>query len=381
MTFDASHKVVSGGGHLQSFLRHIARDADGAAGFQFPHSNKNIVPTRTAMNETLVNDENGGFRPLVSIDGNPPSKELETYLNTRLATVNRPLRKDAIKMRGIILQLDPKWFEDNNPDWRENGLNQDAVSLLESSFDWSAEEFGQANIVGVSVHLDEYSPQLQVLMTPVTSDGRLSQKDFFKGPSDFKRQHKELREQMEAVGYDVEKRSTERSTEHLSSSEYQAKADRLQAAAEDIESEKATYATLLKSLANRKSDVDAKILEFAEREAELEEQRRKVADKNAALDAERQAARRAAAAADAARTKTEQLNASYEREVHRLEETPSDINRWLDNAKLGGVRARRLFDDFTAKRQAARLHALSSINGGPSSSNTPPESSASFGPY
>ena len=115
MTFDASHKVGRGGGHVQGFMRHIARDADERAGFTFAHANKNIDPDRTHLNASFVNDGAGGFRALSSVYGRPPSNELEDYLNTRLAAVKKPLRKDAVVIRGIVLQLDPKWFDAHGP--------------------------------------------------------------------------------------------------------------------------------------------------------------------------------------------------------------------------------------------------------------------------
>lgn len=231
MTFDASLKVKRGGGHVKGLVRHIARDADEADGFTFVHANENIDPDLTGLNWSFVNDGAGGFRRLRSFEGAPPSDELSNYLDTRLATVAATLRKDAVVMRPLILQLDPKWFEDHNPDWRRNGLNDEAQRYTEESLKWALEEFGHANVVGGSLHCDEVNPQLHVLVTPVTSDGRLSQKDFFKGPGDFKRQHKELRERMAAAGYDVEHKVTARSTEHLSSGEYQATADRAKKAA------------------------------------------------------------------------------------------------------------------------------------------------------
>lgn len=232
MTYDASHKVGRGGGHVQGFMRHIAREADEAAGFSFKHANMNIDTSRTHMNMSFVNDRNGSYRSVRSVDGAPPSDELEGYLNTRLATVRRSLRKDAVVMRGIVLQLDPAWFEDHCPDWRTDGLNDEAGRLTIAALHWASAEFGQANVVGGSIHLDEHSPQLQLMITPVTQEGRLSQKDFFKGPGDFKRQHRELRAYMEKIGYEVEHAVTERSTEHLSSSEFQARAVRTKRAEE-----------------------------------------------------------------------------------------------------------------------------------------------------
>lgn len=232
MTYDASHKVGRAGGHVQGFMRHIAREADEAAGYSFKHANTNIDTSRTHLNMSFVNDRGGSYRSVQSVDGDPPSNELEEYLNTRLATVHKSLRKDAVVMRGIVLQLDPSWFEDHCPEWRNEGLNEEAGRLTIAALNWASAEFGQANVVGGSIHLDEHSPQLQVMITPVTQDGRLSQKDFFKGPGDLKRQHRELRAHMEKIGYEVEHAVTERSTEHLSSSEFQARAVRTKRTAE-----------------------------------------------------------------------------------------------------------------------------------------------------
>jgi hypothetical protein len=363
MTFDASHKVGRGGGHAQSFFRHIARDVDLDAGFQFTHANKNIVPKRTAHNYTRVNDGARGFRALRSVDGKPPSQELEDYLNSRLATVQKSLRKDAVVMRGIILQLDPKWFDEHNPEWREKGPTTDAVANMEASLHWARNEFGHENIVGFSIHLDEYNPQLHVMMTPVTDDGRLSQKDFFKGPADFRRQHTELREHMEAAGYDVEHRVTERSKERLSSSEFQAKADRLRDAAQDVEDDKATYETMLTSLANRKTNLDGREAGIAQKEQEVAAER---AEARRATESAREVARIAKVSQIAAQRAWKE--AERERDLlratnDRLGQIPPDVDRWLDKAKWKGEPMRAHFDKAMAAARASRAEVQQLIDG------------------
>lgn len=364
MTFDASHKVGDGGGHRQTFFRHIARDADEKAGFAFAHVNKNIVPERTRFNFTRVNDGAGGFRALKSVDGRPPSQELEDYLVTRRATVTGRKRKDAIPIRGVILQLDPKWFDDFNSDWRNTGPNEDAIKYMDASLVWACNEFSQENIVGFSLHLDEYSPQLQVLVTPVTTDGRLSQKDFFKGPSDLRRQHKELREHMESVGYDVDTRVTERSREHLSSSEFQAKANRLHAATEDAEAEKATYETLLVSLQNRAKNLDGREHSIATRERELEAASEDARRAQEAAETAQHAASRSRFAAQRAIDEAEQERELLRATNERLQRVPPDVDRWLDKTKLGGRPLRETFDDDMARARKARAEVRRLIDDG-----------------
>lgn len=265
-TFDASHKVKAGGSHATNFERHIGRDVDAEAGFDFAHQNPNIDAARTYLNVTRVNDRMGGFRKLeVTYDegGNPrpPSAEFGDYLYARLQAVKGQLRKDAVVMRPVILQLDPKWFADHNPDWREHGLNSQAKKHVSAQLRWARSEFGHENLVGYSMHLDETSPQLQVLVTPVTSDGRLSQKDYFKGPSDLRRQHKESREALAASGYDVDFSVSSRSTEHLSSAEYAAKSKAVHEKAAEVDAREAKTAA-------HEQRLEARELALRERETE-----------------------------------------------------------------------------------------------------------------
>ncbi|WCD91451.1 plasmid recombination protein [Microbacterium sp. nov. GSS16] len=370
MTFDASHKVGRGG-HAQAFFRHIARDLDQAAGFQFTQANKNIVPDRTRLNLTVVNDGEGGFRKARSVAGRPPSDEFDVYLKQRLSTVDRKLRKDAVLMRGLILQLDPRWFEEHNPSWRAEGMNAEAARYMGAALDWACAEFGQANVVGWSVHLDEVSPQLQVMVTPITDDGRLSQKDFFKGPADLKRQHKELRDAVAAVGYDVEYRVTERSREHLSSSEFQAKADRLRDAAQEAERAQSANQLQAMRLLKRKSDLD-------EHEARLADREQEARVLSAKADQAAQDARVAAESALRAREAALHARRAADNERHRmedmhkhLEEVPADVDRWLDKVSFGGQTLRSRFDADMAKLKALRREALAMTQ----KSDPPPKSS------
>lgn len=289
-TFDASHKVRASGGHAVTFMRHIARDEDAANGFVFGHSNKGIDASRSHLNRTMVNDGSGGYRvPVVTTteDGvRPPSAELGDYLDSRLATVKKPLRKDAVVARPLVFKLDPAWYDEHCPDWRENGLNEAALALHDEALKF-AERFGggQQNIVGYSDHLDEAGyPERQIVFTPVTDDGRLSQKDYFPNPAAMKRMHKELREHLRATcGYDADMRVADRSTEHLNSRDFSAMADRIKRT--DAKSQRewkrvvaADAAVLKKSadVAKESAAVTARALQIGAAERAVEDERRRL---------------------------------------------------------------------------------------------------------
>jgi len=269
-TFDASHKVKAAGLHRVNFERHIARDVDQAHGFTFGHQNPNIDAGRTNLNITRVNDGHGGFRKLAVThgdDGNrrPPSAEISDYIDQRLRTVKSKPRKDAVVLRPVVLQLDPKWFEAHNPSWRTNGLNSQARKHISAQLKWARNEFGHENLVAYSMHLDETNPQLQLLVTPITKDGRLSQKDFFKGPSDLRRQHRESREALADSGYDVDFNVSSRSTEHLSSAEYAANSKAVRDKATDLDTREAKTTTHERRLEAREREVREREAEAFER--------------------------------------------------------------------------------------------------------------------
>lgn len=123
-------------------------------------------------------------------------EQINQSLKQRLQTVKKPLRKDAVVARGIVLQLEPSWYEEHTD-------KAERQHSYETMLDWACETFGEQNIISFSVHVDETNPHMHLLFTPVTEDGRLSQKDFIdKGK--LKVQHRSLREHMILNGYDVD---------------------------------------------------------------------------------------------------------------------------------------------------------------------------------
>lgn len=198
ITLDASLKVKKNGSHAAKLFRHVARDADITSGIQYTHED-NVDPARTHLNETMIFDDDlGGYVPCTG------SSQMDDRLAHRLEEVTGRTRSDAVAMRPLILQLDPQFYEQDSPNWREGELSDKARKHQQDMIDWATEWAGSQNVVGYSLHLDEYSPQIHFLWTPVTDDGRLSQKDWFPNSSDLKAQQRDFREHMQSRGYDVD---------------------------------------------------------------------------------------------------------------------------------------------------------------------------------
>lgn len=184
VSFDASLKCKKG--DVKGLILHIARDADER---QLNHSNPNIDIDFTPENQTFFyNQESDGFEHCKDL------KQILQSLDKRLESVKKPLRKDAVVVRPLILQLDPNYYEDTG-DSTDKAIN--------AMLNWACDTFGDKNIIGGSVHKDEDAPHLHLLFTPVTEDGRLSQKDWFTNPNELRKMHDDLRSYMQEQGFDI----------------------------------------------------------------------------------------------------------------------------------------------------------------------------------
>ena len=348
-TYDASHKVTQSGAHAKNFIRHVFRDVDEKNGFAYGHSNKGIDPSRTHLNISFVKDSGGGFLVPKSSD------EVLEVLKRRIKTVKpqvkkdgspKPLRKDAVVMRPLILQLDPKFWNENFPDWAEKPLDENDdprfQKFIEAQIEWAKSEFGAENVIGGSLHMDEYSPQLQLLITPVTDDGRLSQRDFFKGPGDIKRQHMEYRQKLQSVGYDVDFSVSDRSKEHLSANDYKARKYN-----EELKALEQMRDVQVSVWDARKGELDARESSINEREGLLAKRERSVNAREAELK-ER----------EAKASSREQSLIERESKVKRLSELSQERSQdALELYDLVSKRDGELGDQYRALGEAAKAVA------------------------
>lgn len=203
VSFDASIKCKKN--DLKGLLNHIER---GSIDKKINHKNPNINNNLTENNLNFYFNKNED--DLIECTD---ISQIENALSERLKEVKKPLRKDAVIVRPLILQLDPEYYRDY-----EEEDNNSITTMIE----WAWNTFGKENIIGGSLHLDEASPHLHLLFTPVTDDGRLSQKDWFKSPKELTEMHNSLREYMSNAGFDIEmnRKKTSKQVKRLTETEY-----------------------------------------------------------------------------------------------------------------------------------------------------------------
>lgn len=301
---------------------------------RYVKKNPNIMVAEEADNESYVNDGEGGFRPCEDI------REVMDYGDARAARLSRKITKDRKNKRGemrggtvttttFLVHL-PRTLCDEVPDFypaidpRTGKRRIDPeTGELASRSRWVAKdrdeaeryfnevlEYLAANVVpggvdgilGISLQYSENTPHMHVLADTFGDDpkhpGSLRQ-DWSRAYSEhrdvrdedgrrvpgwekIRDLHVGLREHLIAKGFDIERESSERSTESLAKAEYVASMQALETAEETLarvaklEPEaRAEAERLVKAARQRSSEIisdaqteSADILDEAERDAQ-----------------------------------------------------------------------------------------------------------------
>lgn len=354
MSFEASVKVQRG--QVAGLLRHNGRDVDREQGQEVRHSNQGIDAARTPDNVTLVSDGQGGFKPCEDL------REVEAALDARLGCVKKPLRKDAVVLRPLILQLDPDWYAAHQSDQEREAAAEDMVS-------WAVDTFGAENIVYISLHNDENAPHLHIGFCPVTEDGRLSQKDWFPGPTALREMHQDLRQHMTDAGYDIEMKNRKpgKHAKRMSVDEYkdfqdlrtearkidsqQGQLNRWAERLHEQQTEQQEREKVLRDLEDRERKVQQREQEVQERETALESRQRLVEAREDALEG-----LATQAAKEAVQREIEASQAAHRRPSSKA--AKEDAARRLQTA-LEGVQATC---DTVEQHQEAQRHSRKTLS-------------------
>ncbi|CAK7026099.1 MAG: hypothetical protein DELT_02590 [Desulfovibrio sp.] len=108
----------------------------------------------------------------------------------------KAVRKDAVRMCGLIVSSDSAFFEKLSP--------EDTRRFFEESKAFLTDFVGKENVISAMVHLDEKTPHMHFLHVPVTSDGRLSAKTIYTRES-LKKLQTELPRHLQNRGFELQR--------------------------------------------------------------------------------------------------------------------------------------------------------------------------------
>lgn len=125
------------------------------------YSNKDINFNKTNLNYDLHNNKS-----IVYID------EINKKIKERY-TGTKAIRKDAVLNVECLITSDSEFFKTIGSD--------ETKRFFKESYEFIKSEFGKENIIYANVHMDETTPHMHLGFTPITSDGRLSAKEWLDG--------------------------------------------------------------------------------------------------------------------------------------------------------------------------------------------------------
>lgn len=125
------------------------------------YSNKDINFNKTNLNYDLHNKHN-----VVYID------EINKKIKERY-TGTKAIRKDAVLNVECLITSDSEFFKTIG--------SHETKRFFKESYEFIKSEFGKENIIYANVHMDETTPHMHLGFTPITSDGRLSAKEWLDG--------------------------------------------------------------------------------------------------------------------------------------------------------------------------------------------------------
>lgn len=234
MSLSLSHRQAGvTRGDLAGLIRHEYRDLDLSSGIETSHSNERIVAERTPQNHSFIWID--GAQSKLTSSGQildeldrRLAKAGGSRVNAKTGAVKRiAIRKDAAVVRNIVLQLDPS-FTGSSEYLTSAECPEAHFSLVMKHLGdlvrFYGDLYGRENLLSLSVHLDETTPHVHLMVTPIDGQGRVRQASFIEdgrgAKSGLAAVHRRAAEFMRERGYDADLAPRGVNRSHMSVDEF-----------------------------------------------------------------------------------------------------------------------------------------------------------------
>lgn len=180
---------------IKGYFQYLAREIDVANGNEIYGYHDSIDSSKTLNNRTCFRDANGKFQRCKSADDlmgaferRINDVEVKRHLNGKDITLKgqKALKKNSCVLRPIVIQAEGH---------DDNKFYVNALNLL-------GHQVGEENIIGFSIHRDETSSHMHVLVVPVSGHSLDQQKVLPNTPKKTEAFHKRMRDGMRNRGYE-----------------------------------------------------------------------------------------------------------------------------------------------------------------------------------
>ena len=176
-------------------------------------------------------------------------------LDARLAALPKPPQKNAVLVVELMLAASPEWFTAGGKPGR----------FANEALEWAYAKFGKENILTASLHRDEKTPHLQILLTPIVEKkgvAKLRASHYFDGLSKMRDLQTEFAAHVEKLGLrrGIERKPGEPIKRHTTLKEYYKLVEQIVERAKKAYQAPAVPALPARGMLGRVSDDDWKAL-------------------------------------------------------------------------------------------------------------------------
>lgn len=180
---------------IKGYFQYLSREIDVKNGNEIYGYHESIDRAKTLNNITCFRDANGKFQRCKSADDlmgaferRINDVEVKRHLNGKDITLKgqKALKKNSCVLRPIVIQAEGH---------DDNKFYVNALILL-------GHQVGEENIIGFSIHRDETSSHMHVLVVPVSGHSLDQQKVLPNTPKKTEAFHKRMRDGMRNRGYE-----------------------------------------------------------------------------------------------------------------------------------------------------------------------------------
>lgn len=207
------------------------------------HDNENIDPTRSHLNRDYI-FRNGELEPLIKVSDihEELDRRLENARGTRTlkdGTVKKiGLRSDAKVLRNFIVQLDPE-HTGTVEQWEQKpeAERQKDLSLMVDTLikDHIGGLYGKENLLSMTLHMDEKSPHIHLMVTPIDSEGRIRNESFIKNKTAMRKFWDGARTKLRSAGYEAELVTRDVDAKHETLRQFKTRTGKAKAEALELE--------------------------------------------------------------------------------------------------------------------------------------------------
>jgi len=123
-------------------------------------------------------------------------KEIDLKIKDRYKG-KKSIRKDAVLNIECLITSDKEFFDRIGA--------EETKRYFEEAYNFIKNKFGEENLIYATVHMDETTPHMHAGFVPITTDGRLSAKDYLDGKERLRNLQDDFHKYISSKGFELER--------------------------------------------------------------------------------------------------------------------------------------------------------------------------------